>query len=743
MHEFLVFTISGITTAGIYAITASGLTLTYVTTGVFNFAHGATGAFGAFLYWQLHVQWNWPTVPAMLFVLLVFAPLFGVGLERTVMRRLEGTSDATKLVVTIGVLVTVVAITQLIWKPDTFRTANELYAGHTFRIGTIDIPYNDVIVLAIAGLVAIGLRFLLYRTRTGIAMRATVDDPGLTVLTGARPTLVSQVAWSIGTALACLAGILVAPKVTLSATTLTLLIVNAYAASMIGRLRSLPMTFVGALIVGLANDYGVGYLPKIKTGADYISGVQGAIPVIVLFIAVLVLKQSRLRGHATLRTREVSPVPTWPGSMFFAVVVIVGALAALPLISQADMFAATKMWGVALIALSIIPLTGYAGRLSLCQLSFAGIGAVTVAHAGAHGELYALLLAMAIPAVVGAIISLPALRLSGIYLALLTGAFAVALDRWIFQLPPVRFIGHEFDLFQSGSLSLTRFNVLGWHVNSSKSYFVFGAIVFGLAALTVTWVRRSDFGQRLIALKESPAACATLGMNPRTTTLAVFTFSAALAGLGGAFYAVALQSATPDMFDFFTGLSILLVVVIAGVSSIGGALWAAIFLGTPITSNLFTGNTAQITAALTGLGGVGLGDNPNGVIAAQLRPPWKTAAPALRTRAGQLTAVAAAVLAVGLYFLTYGGVFTGWVFVIGFAVILLGTPGVLTNIAKKEFEPAEEKPERDGLSTQLEWIGLDSPVSADDLRIIDQRLALDSVAGSVAATAVGSVHAAS
>ena len=65
MHEFLVFTISGITTAGIYAITASGLTLTYVTTGVFNFAHGATGAFGAFLYWQLHVQWNWPTVPAM------------------------------------------------------------------------------------------------------------------------------------------------------------------------------------------------------------------------------------------------------------------------------------------------------------------------------------------------------------------------------------------------------------------------------------------------------------------------------------------------------------------------------------------------------------------------------------------------------------------------------------------------------------------------------------------------------
>ena len=229
-------------------------------------------------------------------------------------------------------------------------------------------------------------------------------------------------------------------------------------------------------------------------------------------------------------------------------------------------------------------------------------------------------------------------------------------------------------------------------------------------------------------------------MNPRTTTLAVFTFSASLAGLGGALYGVALQSATPDMFDFFTGLSILLVVVIAGVSSIGGALWAAIFLGTPITSNLFTGNTAQITAALTGLGGVGLGDNPNGVIAAQLRPPWKTAAPALRARAGQLTAAAAAVLIVGLYFLTYGGVFSGWVFVIGLAVILLGTPQILTNIAKRELGPtAEDKPANDGLSGQLEWIGLDSPITADDVRVMDQRLALDSVAGAIA----GSGHAAS
>src|SRR5690242_15970719 len=77
MHEFLVYTISGLTTAGIYAITASGLTLTYVTTGVFNFAHGATGALAAFTYWQMRYGWGWPAPIAIIATLFIIAPLLG------------------------------------------------------------------------------------------------------------------------------------------------------------------------------------------------------------------------------------------------------------------------------------------------------------------------------------------------------------------------------------------------------------------------------------------------------------------------------------------------------------------------------------------------------------------------------------------------------------------------------------------------------------------------------------------
>ncbi len=723
MHEFLVYTISGLTTAGIYAITASGLTLTYVTTGVFNFAHGATGAFAAFFYWQLRFDWAIPAPIAILITLGIFAPAVGLGLERFIMRRLEGTSDATKLVVTVAVLVATVGIIQTIWDPDKFRTTHELF-GDKFSIGGIDIPYNDVTVLALAAAVAIGLRILLYRTRLGVAMRATVDDRSLAVLNGARPDRASQASWIIGTQLASLAGILVAPKLNLAALPLTLLIVNAYAAAMIGRLRSLPMTFVGALIVGLANDWVVGYLPKIKTGSQYLSGLRDVTPVAVLLLAVLLLRQTKLRGGTKPRTREISPTPTWGGSLVFVGIIVVMAIAAAPILGAGDLFSSTKMWGIGIIALSLIPLVGYAGRISLCQLSFAGIGAVVVAHSGANGAPASLLLAAVVAGIVGALISLPALRLSGIYLALLTAAFAVALDRWIFQLPAFDWLNNKkFDLFESGSLSFTRFGIGGLNVTTSKAYFIFGSVVFALMALIVVWVRRSQFGQRLIALKESPSACETLGMNPRMTTLAVFTLSAAMAGLGGGIYGAALQTATPDTFQFFAGLSILLIVVVGGVSSIGSAFFAAIFLGMPITTNLFNGWLTQATSILTGFGAIGLGNNPNGFIAAQLRPDFD------KTRRYPKIIAGAVVLIAALYVLRLEDVINGWFLVIGMAVALLGMPGIAKALDAKEAKLTADPSavSEDGTSVPVEWLGLDGPVSEEDVLVLDKKLDLPEV----------------
>ena len=539
MHEFIIFTIGGLATAGIYAITASGLTLTYATTGIFNWSHGAIGMMAAFAYWQMRVGWGWPALVSILICLVVLAPLLGLVLEVGVMRRLEGTTEAAKLVVTLAVGLSLLGIAQWVWNPTTYRALTPLFSDDTLVIGPIRVSYNDIVILSVALAVAIVLRLLLYRTRLGVTMRASVDDAALTALNGSSSVANARAAWIIGCVLAALAGILVAPTLTLSATALTLLIVNAYAASVIGRLRSIPMTFVGAIILGLAVSYSVAYLPQ----SAYIQGFEGAVPAVVLFAALLLLPQSRLRGHKPVRSREIAHAPTWRGTGLFAVAVVISAAMLASVVSSSDLYSLNQVWGLAIIGLSLIPVIGFTGRLSLCQMTFAGIGAAVVGHLGANGNPLAFVAAAAVCACAGVLVALPALRLSGIYFALSTAAFAVAMDAWVFPLPAVSIFGHQIAPFGSGSLAFSPFRIGSWRVAGKESQFIVGSVCFVLLCLIVVAIRRSSFGHRLIAFKDSPAACATLGMNARASTLAVFAASAALAGVGGGIYGMALGSA--------------------------------------------------------------------------------------------------------------------------------------------------------------------------------------------------------
>ena len=235
MDKFLIFTIVGLSTAAIYAVIASGLVLTYTTTGVFNFAHGAAGMLAAFAYWQIRVKWGWSTPIALIVVLLILAPAFGLLLERVIMRGLEGTSEATKLVVSISLLVAMIGVAQWVWPPGVSRTVKPFFGPDKISVGPTVITYHQLITISVAVAVAIGLRLLLYRTRIGVAMRAVVDDRPLAQLTGARTALVARTSWAIGTSLAALGGILIVSSAGLSATALSLLIVNAYAAAVFGR----------------------------------------------------------------------------------------------------------------------------------------------------------------------------------------------------------------------------------------------------------------------------------------------------------------------------------------------------------------------------------------------------------------------------------------------------------------------------------------------------------------------------
>ena len=419
MDKFLTFTIVGLSLAAIYAVIASGLVLTFTTTGIFNFAHGAAGMLAAFTYWQLRFEWGWPVPVCLVLILGVMAPLFGVLLEVVVMRGLRGTTDTVKLVVSISLLLFMIGLAQLIWTPGVSRPMSKFFQTSTpIDLGPTTITWHQAITIMVAIVAAIGLRLVLTRFRFGIAMRAAVDDPSLSALNGARPNRISMLAWALGTALAALGGILIAPNVTLDAPSLSLLIVSAYAAAIFGRLRSLPLTFLGAIVLGLTEGYLTGYLPQ----NQYLPGLRIASPALLLFLVLLVLPNPRLRGRMT-RSREFFPMPSIRGSLIFGGVVILGGVVLATTLSTPDQLTYGRLFPIGIVALSLVPLVGFAGQISLCQLSFAGIGGLVMAHLGHGGDPVALIWAVLISAAVGALIALPALRLSGIYLALGTAAF--------------------------------------------------------------------------------------------------------------------------------------------------------------------------------------------------------------------------------------------------------------------------------------------------------------------------------
>ncbi|MGK2950439.1 MAG: ABC transporter permease [Acidimicrobiales bacterium] len=709
MEELLSNTVLGLSTAAVFALAASGLVLTYTTTGIFNFAHGAIGMLGAFTYWQLHVDWGWPVPLALAAVLLVAAPLLGVVIERVIMRALTDTPETIRIVVTVSLLVALLGLGTWIWPAQSVYRVPLLFPGERATFFDVNITYHDLTAFFVAIAVAVGLRLLLFRTQVGLDMRATVDSRPLAMLHGARPNRSAAIAWAIGCSLAALAGILIGPASgQLSHTNLTLLIVSAYAAAMIGRLRSLPLTFAGAVFLGLADSYAIGYLPS---GNPYLSTFRFVIPVVVLFIVLVVLPNPHLRTRSASSSREEIPLPSWRGALITAGVVVLVGFVLAGLLGDADALRAARVFGVALIALSLVPLTGFAGQVSLCQMSFAAIGALVMAHHGQGGNPAALLLAAVVCAVVGAIVALPALRLSGLYLALATAAFAVFLDRWVFIFQSFELGPWTIKIFEGGVVAVAPLDIPGVDTTDRQTQLVMLACIAALLYLLVVAVRRSGFGQRLLAMKDSEAACATLGLDLTRLKLAVFALSAAMAGVGGALYAGTLGSVSPERFNLFESLPLLLITVVGGIGTAAGPLFTGVILGGfPIAIAVWP-FLENLNRLLPGTMGIALGRNPNGAVR-DIASSYGILSQAPVALVGLVATVATATA------LALAGTLTGWGLTFTLVLALVAWPQLATTLVGRR-ETTDDGP------SPLEWAGIDRPLTADELRELDEVLGLE------------------
>jgi branched-chain amino acid transport system permease protein len=597
---FLSFTIVGIVVGCIYALTSTGLVVTYITSGIFNFAHGAIGMVAAFAYWELTVKEHWPVPLALLFVLFVLAPVMGFLIDRLLMRNLHGKPEVITLVITLGLMLFLLGLAETRWDPGFPRTIPKFFAGHDVNLFGVIVTYHQVVVVIVAVAVAIGLRLFLFRTRSGIALRAVVDDPGLAALNGAPPARVRSMGWAIGAMLASLAGILLAPLVTLDILLLTLLVINGYAAAIVGRLRSLPLTFGGGLLLGLFESYAVGYVP-----GSLLSQLRPTLPVIFLFVALLILPQDRLRvGRAA--GRHTTRVPALRTTLMAAGGFVVVAWFVSGQLSVTNLITGGEGLVVALVLLSLLLLTGYGGQISAAQLTFVGFGAFAMGRLGEGGSLLGVFAAVGLAAAGGALVALVTLRVRGLYLALSTVAFAQAMVTVFFQNNSV--------FGQGGALGVARVHLPGISLQSDRAFFVACSVVFAAAAIGVLALRRASFGRRLAAMSDSTAACATLGMNIAWTKLAVFTVSAGLAGLAGAFYGGLRGSVGSNDFQMLNSLALLLLLAIWGLDSVTGVLLAGLSYALFPVIQSHVPSIHSLVFLATGLGALGLARNPDGVM---------------------------------------------------------------------------------------------------------------------------------
>ncbi|MCK0091973.1 ABC transporter permease [Rhodococcus sp. F64268] len=737
MDTFLTFTVLGLVLGSVYAIAASGLVLTYNTSGIFNFAHGAQAMLGAFAYWQFKVGWGLPTPVALLIVLGLLGPLMGLFLYTVIMRGMRDTAEVTKIVVTVSILLGMVSISHWFWHPEEPRTMAMFFGDQSgIEILGVGIRYHELICIGVAILIAVGLRIMFTRTRTGVAMRGVVDDPDLLRLNGHDPDRLAALSWVMGSTLAVLAGILITPinGGTLEANMLTLLVIDAFAAAMFGRLRSIPRTFAGAIFLGLAATYVLAYFP---TSWNWTSNFRVSLPMIALFVVLIVLPQDRLRGAVT-RTRERYHVPSVRKAVAWAVALVIIVYAIRLLMVTSAVTTMTIGMTFAIIALSLTLLTGYAGEMNLAPVSFGAISTIVAFHFGisgaglaAHLNLWGVALGVAAAAVIGGLIALPALRLRGLYLALATMAFGVFLSNMVLRDTTQReLFGVQFSIFTDGNIAIPPLKVGPLDLRNETVFLMTMTVLFAVLGVGVIALRNSGYGRRLAAMKDSPAASAMLGQSLVRLKLGVFALSSGIAGLGGLFMASAMGSVSNESFSIMVSLSLLMLTVVAGIGYVSGALFGGLMSGIGFAvimttfANLATsqpghadmwtlfGNIAAVSPALIG---IGVALNPSGSVH-QVIEGYRTLANAKPVLAG------GAVVVLVSYLLALVGVLDNW----WFASITIATVFMLPVVGQwlmpEAVLGAEEAKRREPLVP--ERVGVDEPYSEQVRDEIDRELGI-------------------
>jgi excisionase family DNA binding protein len=575
--------LQGLVLGALSSLTAMGLVLIYRSSRIINFAQaeigGLASAVAVILVAGMKLSY-WLAVPAGLAV----AVLTGLLLDATLVRRFGRSPRLIFTVATIGAA-QVLGAAQLglpslasnLAPLSTFKTPFDV----RFRIDhTLVFNGNHVVALVAVPLVFGALAFFLARSDAGIAIRGAADSEERALLLGIPVRRLSRMTWVLAAALSGVGALLSAPIVgpSLGVVAGPVVLLTPLAAAVIARMESLPVTVGASLALGVFQQVVLWNFPRSST-------VDVGVFVVVL-LALLVQRRrygrvddGGLGGFVAVREpRRVPPalaalrevrIARGVGLTAVALVVLVWPLT----FSDANLtlFSYFAIYGI--LAVSLVVLTGWSGQISLGQFAFAGVGSAVTAHLivfrGADLFL-AIAAATVVTGLIAVLIGLPALRITGPFLAVTTLAFGVPVSTYLLNsgnfpsLTPARLIRPVI----FGRLDL----------DNRLTFYYFCLAALALALRLAMNFRRSRAGRAVLATRENERAASAHSIDPVRTKLVAFAFSGALAGLAGALYVVALRGVPFSGFSPVASLQVFTMVVIGGVASLPGAIAGAVYV---------------------------------------------------------------------------------------------------------------------------------------------------------------------
>ena len=599
----------------VYSLVAFGLLLIYRATGVINFAHGQIGAFGGYIMALLQVRYD-IAYGLSLPIALLCGVLLGVAAE-LVLRRLFTQPRLLLFVATLG-LTQVIQLLQLrLPIPDeqaTNVTFPVLISG-SWKVAGINVTGPQLTVLLFVPVLMLFLGWLFHRSAFGMNVRATADNFPAARLAGIGVRSVSTKVWALAGLLAALSALLIAPLQSGSIASVQnalgpKMLLLSLVAAMVGRMKSFTWTLVGGLLAGVVDRFLITW----SLSGDLPTGSNIAVLFVVIIVVLFTVGRSasmkdeawQLSSKVRAARVELTKHPLYRGLTFAGF----GLIAALALVlpsqvdKASDMLKFSSVPVYLIVALSVTVVTGWGGQLSLGQFGFVALGSyLTIHYANDLPYLVALPIGVTWGVIAAVIVGIPALRVKGLYLAVVTLGFGLAIRSWFI-------VGEKFAPGGGGSAQLNvdrneGFRLIFWTVKGKNFdgvyYFV---LLMALVSCLLVWrIRRTGIGRSIIATRDNETASSAYTVAPNRAKLLAFAVSGGLAALAGGLLPLVARNAQFKvdglLFDFDESLRIVSVAVVGGIGSITGAVLGTLLI---IAVPLFFDGTKQVELFASGFG---------------------------------------------------------------------------------------------------------------------------------------------